>query len=310
MATVITIGEILVEIMRPVAGISLDQLGEFQGPYPSGAPAIFAVAAARLGLSSAIIGAVGRDAFGRVTLKRFVEEGVDTAGMQFPPGFATGCAFVSYDADGGREFVFHLRHAAAGQLDPAAIPVELFEAVRWLHLSGSTLALNQNSREACQRALVLAQEHGAKISLDPNLRLELMPLETWRDVLTPYLKITDLLLPTASEARSITGELHDDQAAWALMGKPGSIVVLKRGPEGCSIYQGEKRLDLPGFAVEDEVDPTGAGDCFSAAFIAGLEMGWSLEKVGRFANTAGALAVTRMGPMEGAPTWEQVEAVL
>ena len=56
-----------------------------------------------------------------------------------------------------------------------------------------------------------------------------------------------------------------------------------------------------------EIDPTGVGDCFSAAFIAGLEAGWSLEKVGRFANAAGALAVTKLGPMEGAPTFQQVE---
>lgn len=307
---IITLGEILVEIMRPVAGTPLDQLGEFYGPYPSGAPAIFAVAASRLGLSSAIIGAVGDDAFGRMSLKRFVEEGVDISGVQFPPGYATGAAFVSYDADGSREFVFHLRHAAAGQLDPAELPVKLFEVVRWLHLSGSTLALNQTSRAACRRALELAQEQGAKISVDPNLRPELMPQETWRDMLAPYLKRADLLLPTTGEARAITGESDDNQAARALMQKPGSIVALKRGSEGCSLYQGEKRLDLPGLVVVDEVDPTGAGDCFSAAFIAGLDKGWSLEKVGRFANTAGALAVTQMGPMEGAPTLEQVEAHL
>jgi sugar/nucleoside kinase (ribokinase family) len=63
---------------------------------------------------------------------------------------------------------------------------------------------------------------------------------------------------------------------------------------------------VAGFSVE-EIDPTGAGDCFSAAFIAGLESGWPLEKVGSFANAAGALAVTKMGPMEGAPTREEVE---
>ena len=95
-------------------------------------------------------------------------------------------------------------------------------------------------------------------------------------------------------------------AAQALVGKLGAIVVLKHGPQGCSIYQNGIRLDTPGFVV-DEVDPTGAGDCFSAAFIAGLESGWPLDQVGRFANAAGALAVTKMGPMEGAPTKKQVE---
>jgi sugar/nucleoside kinase (ribokinase family) len=84
---------------------------------------------------------------------------------------------------------------------------------------------------------------------------------------------------------------------------------LKKGPLGCSIYQAGGRLDVTGFAV-DEIDPTGAGDCFSAAFIAGLEVGWPLGVVGRFANAAGALAVTQMGPMEGAPTRDQVDGLI
>ena len=69
------------------------------------------------------------------------------------------------------------------------------------------------------------------------------------------------------------------------------------------------KFDIPGWPVE-EIDPTGAGDCFSAAFIAGLEAGWPLENVGRFANAAGALAVTKMGPMEGASSINQVNAFL
>jgi sugar/nucleoside kinase (ribokinase family) len=303
---IISMGEILVEIMRPSAGQPLDQPGEFYGPFASGAPAIFAVAAARLGLKTAFIGAVGQDAFGRLMRNRFAAEGVDATQLQTPQGFATGAAFVSYDHSGGREFVFHIRHAAAGQLSAAQIPADYFKNLKWLHLSGSTLAMNENSRTACQRAMELTLSQGGRISLDPNLRLELMPLDDFRKILSPYLANADLLLPTAGEARNITGESDELQAAHKLAVKPGAITVLKRGPAGCTIYQQDKRIDVPGFSVT-EVDPTGAGDCFSAAFIAGLEAGWPLEQVGRFANAAGALAVTRLGPMEGAPTRSQVE---
>lgn len=66
MANVVSIGEALVEIMRPSVGQPLDYPGEFRGPFASGAPAIFAIAAARLGLPTAFIGAVGDDAFGRL----------------------------------------------------------------------------------------------------------------------------------------------------------------------------------------------------------------------------------------------------
>jgi sugar/nucleoside kinase (ribokinase family) len=306
MAEIITLGEILVEIMRPNPGQPLDRPGEFHGPFASGAPAIFAIAAARLGLQAAFIGAIGGDAFGRLLRTRLSAEGVDTSGMQLVGGYATGAAFVAYDDSGGREFVFHIRHAAAGQMKPELIAPTLFENVRWLHISGSTLFLNDSSQAACLRALELAKAAGGKISLDPNLRPELMPLERACEILAPFISSADLLLPTLGEVEALTGRSDIDGVAQSLAVKPDAILAIKRGPAGCTVIHHDRRIEVPGFPVE-EIDPTGAGDCFSAAFIAGLEAGWPLEKVGRFANAAGALAVTKLGPMEGAPTRKQVE---
>ena len=306
MAEIITLGEILVEIMRPAVGHSLDQPGEFRGPFASGAPAIFAVAAARLKLQTAFIGAVGEDAFGRLLRSRLSAEGVNTSGLQVTQGYSTGVAFVAYDDSGEREFVFHINHAAAGQIRPELISPTLFENVKWLHISGSTIFLNDNSRAACLRALELTKAAGGRISLDPNLRLELMPLEQAHDILAPFISSADLFLPTLSEAEALTGESDIEAAAQALAVKSDAIRVIKRGPAGCSVIYRGQWINVPGFPVE-EIDPTGAGDCFSAAFISGLEAGWPFEKVGRFANAAGALAVTKMGPMEGAPTRKQVE---
>jgi len=66
MPQVIVVGEALVEIMRPDSSAPLDRPGLFHGPFASGAPAIFAVAAARLGLAVGFAGAVGSDGFGRL----------------------------------------------------------------------------------------------------------------------------------------------------------------------------------------------------------------------------------------------------
>lgn len=306
MAEIITIGEILVEIMRPSVGQPLDRPGEFRGPFASGAPAIFAVAAARLGLDTVFIGAIGEDAFGHLLRDRLSAERVDTSGLQVAGGYATGAAFVAYEASGEREFVFHIRHAAAGQIQPELISPVLFEKVKWLHISGSTIFLNDNSRASCLRALELAKAVGGRISLDPNLRSELMPLEQAREILVPFILSADLLLPTLAEAEALTGKSDIETIMPTLALKPDAILVIKRGPAGCTVIHRDRRIEAPGFPIE-EIDPTGAGDCFSAAFIAGLESGWSLEKVGRFANAAGALAVTKMGPMEGTPTRKQVE---
>lgn len=306
---IIAIGEALVEIMRPEVGSPLEEVGDFRGPFASGAPAIFAVAMARLGASAGLISAVGQDAFGRLIVKRLAREKVDSAGLQTIPGRTTGIAFVAYTMDGSREFVFHLRDSAAEAMDADQILPGYFSGGGWLHLSGSTIALSQQSHKACWRALQLAKSAGRKISFDPNLRPELMPVEETIEVYAPFIEAADLLLPTREEAHSLTGASDDDSAAEQLMQNPVTILALKRGAEGCTIYGQGKRFDSPGYPVE-VVDPTGAGDCFNAAFIVGLDAGWSLERVAQFACASGALAVTRLGPMEGSPTVDEVNSLM
>lgn len=305
MPRIITIGEALVEVMRPDESIPLDQPGPFAGPFASGAPAIFAVAASRLGLDTGFIGATGADAFGRLIDQRLQAEGVDTRFLQTIPGMTTGIAFIAYAAGGSREFVFHLRQSAAAEMRPDQVQPTYFTGVTWLHISGSTLFLSEACRAACAAAVRAAWAAGGKLSLDPNLRPELMPVGEARAALDPYLKTADLLLPTAEEARLLTGCEDDDAAAQALLGGRERLVVLKRGAAGAAVYSADGRVDIPGLPVT-EVDPTGAGDCFNAGFIYGLHQGWSPSEAGRFATAAGALAVTRQGPMEGAPTAQAV----
>jgi sugar/nucleoside kinase (ribokinase family) len=309
MFDVITVGEALVEIMRPDRDQPLDTTGLFRGPFASGAPAIFAVAAARLGLSAGLISGVGDDAFGRLLRTRLEDEGVDISGLQTVPGYSTGMAFVGYTAGGSREFVFHLRHSASGAIDTNYLASDYFSGVQWLHLSGSALALSEAGRSACSKTLELTLAAGGRLSLDPNLRPELMPLDEAREALAPYLAAADLILPTVEEARALTGANDDNQAAKMMLDDKERVVVFKRGAKGCSVFTQKTRVDVAGFSVE-EVDPTGAGDCFNAAFVLGLKSGWELERVAQFANAAGALAIIKQGPMEGAPTPQQIKLLI
>jgi sugar/nucleoside kinase (ribokinase family) len=90
-----------------------------------------------------------------------------------------------------------------------------------------------------------------------------------------------------------------DDAARALMRRyPIRMTVLKLGREGCRVYTGQRRIDVPAFEVE-EADPTGAGDCFDAGFLCGLLDGEPPEQAARLAAAAGALNAAAFGPMEG-----------
>lgn len=308
MPTILSIGEALVEIMRPQPDLPLDRPAPFVGPFPSGAPAIFADCAARLGASSGFIGVVGDDDFGACLRNRLLTDGVDVTCLAADPHRLTGIAFVTYHSKGGRHFLFHMRDAAAGQLGPRHLDRDYVAQAQWLHICGSALAASDTSREACYQAVGWVKEAGGGISLDPNLRPELLGVERIREICQPVLEAADVLFPSSEEAPMLAGIGDPEEAAMALVGE-GRIVALKRGSKGSIVFTPFERLAVPAFPVE-EVDPTGAGDCYDAAFLVGLLEGWPLTQVTRFANAVGALATTKLGPMEGAPTREEVEGFL
>ena len=94
MAQIVAIGEILVEIMATRIGQTFLEPGLFAGPYPSGAPAIFADQAARVGASTALISCVGPDDFGTLNLNRLTASGVEVAAVRRVPGTTTGSALL------------------------------------------------------------------------------------------------------------------------------------------------------------------------------------------------------------------------
>ncbi|MCU0513321.1 MAG: sugar kinase [Anaerolineae bacterium] len=311
MFDLLTFGEALVEIMRVQVGQPLHTPALFTGPYPSGAPFIFAVQAARLGARVAAVGAVGDDAFGECLLRQLAADGVDRRGVHTLPGHTTGAAFVGYQADGSREFVFHARHAAAGQLGPHLLEPAWFEGLRCLHIMGSSLSLNAAALATGQRALALAQAAGATISFDPNVRPQLLPVAQAREVFAPFMAAADVLLPTAEELHWLTGQTPAAAIADLLAQKPGRIILVTGGAAGCQVYHdGEPQgLAVPAFPVT-EIDPTGAGDCFGAGFLVRWLAGDGPAAAARFAAACGALAVTAQGPMAGAKTLAEVEAFI
>jgi len=304
---VISIGNMLVEIMRTELDRPLYLPAAFAGPFPSGDTPIYVDTVARLGHSAGFIGAIGPDDFGRCLLERFQQDGVDCSQVVTLPDRTTGVAFVAYFTGGSRKFIYHWRHAAAGLLAPEHVHPEYFSQARWLHLTGCNLAASPSAREACYKAMHCLPEN-AWLSFDANLRPELLTVEQIRALCQPVIERANVLLPSLGEAAMLTG-LESDEAGCRLWADQGKIVALKLGAQGCRIYRGQEVVSVPAFQVP-EVDPTGAGDSFSAGFTVAMLEGMELFAAGRFANAVGALAVTRLGPMEGAPRRQEVHTLL
>ena len=302
---ILTIGEALVEVMRADIDQPLNQPGPFIGPYPSGAPFIFAAQAARLGPKTAAIGSVGADAFGDCLLQQLEADGIARDGIRRLPGQTTGVAFVAYNADGSRNFVFSL--GAGGHIRSDMLLPEFFDGLRCFHIMGSTLSMSAEVLDVCLEALHMALDAGALISFDPNLRPELLPPAQARAAFQPFIAAADIFLPTAEELLLLTGAAAEDEAVALLMAqRPERTIVVTRGAQGCTVYSAAGRADAPGFAVT-EVDPTGAGDCFDAAFVCARLEGLPIAEAARLANACGALAVTVKGPMAGAKPRAELE---
>lgn len=309
MASIVTLGELLAEFVAARLGQSFSETGNFFGPYPSGAPAIFADQASRMGCEVAYIGCVGADSFGDLIVNRLAHYGVDVRGIRRIAERPTATAFVAYRPDGHREFFFNLANSASSQLTAEVVDPALFEGCRYLHVMGSSLN-SEGAIAAVRRAMAEARRHGAQISFDPNIRPEMLSFVPMRAALDEVLDVCDLFLPSEADLPHFCGDVSEAAALDLLWQRPRlSAVVLKRAAAGCTWFDRGQRLDVSSFTVE-EVDPTGAGDCFGGTLVAALAASLPIHEALLRANAAGALAVTRRGPMEGNSTPMQLDAFL
>ncbi len=308
MRSILTIGEILVEIMATERGDGFLEPVKLIGPFPSGAPAIFIDQAARFGQPAAMIGCVGDDDFGRVNLNRLRRDGVDVSGIRIDPEAATGSAFVRYRTDGSRAFVFNIKQSASGRiaLDEAARAV--LERSDHLHVMGTAL-FSPEIVDIVLKAARAVKARGGAISFDPNLRPEMLNLMGLREACEELFRRCDLFLPSGPELTLFTNAKDEKAAIAEILARGVRAVVHKRGPEGASYFDAATRLAQPGFEVE-EVDPTGAGDCFGATFVSCWLRDMPPACCLAYAAASGALAVTRRGPMEGAASQADLDAFL
>lgn len=294
----ITVGEILVEIMATTVGAGFLEAQSLVGPFPSGAPAIFIDQVARIGGSAGIVAAVGDDDFGRLNVERLRRDGVDVSAIATIAGKPTGSAFVRYRPDGARDFVFNIAHSAAGETKMTDAAAALIARAGHVHVMGSAFAIPGIGAVLLQ-AIDAVKARGGSVSFDPNIRKELVQDAEGRKLIDDMISVTDLLLPSGDELLVAAGEATEAEAVQRLLGRGVGEIVLKRGSEGSTYFSRVfGRVDCAAFKVE-EIDPTGAGDCFGAAYLTSRRAGLPPSSALLYANAAGARTVTKQGPMEG-----------
>ena len=173
MYDVIALGELLIDF-APKSG---NEAGyPVLSANPGGAPGNFLAALTQYGCSTAMIGKVGDDAFGRLLIRTLADAGIGTQGVIADPSVFTTLAFVSLDENGNRDFSFARKPGADTCLKPDEIRESLIADARVFHF-GTLSLTDEPAASATKRAVELAKRHGLLISLDPNLRKPLWKKE-------------------------------------------------------------------------------------------------------------------------------------
>ena len=264
---------------------------------PGGKGANQAVAAARLGAAVSFAGRIGADAAGRELKENLSREGICVDFLEIDSVNSTGIANILVEENGQNRILVipganmhndkaNLKRAFERPYDAVIVQFEI-------------------PVEIVTETVRLANLHGIPVVVDAG-PARAFPLEKLGHV--------SILSPNETEAETLTGMPADDEnceaVSLALKKRcPADIIVLKRGERGAYMYQNGAGMFFPAYPVK-AVDTTAAGDAFTAALAVEYAAGGDIGEAIRFANAAGALAVTKLGAQISMPRREEIEALL
>lgn len=259
--------------------------------HPGGSAANFAVQAARLGADVRFISRVGRDMPGEMLIRSLESEGV-TPAVRIMDDEDSGRVLVMVDSAGNRRMWSY--PGASALISPVDFEREWFRDLDAFHLTGYSF-LREGPREAAYEALRLARELGSPLcTLDPNpphLIADYGPAR-FRELLEEL--EFDIIFPNLEEGNLLTGEQVPEAIVTSLL-EISPVVVLKLGAAGCLVGTVEDRAFVPGVALEEVVDVTGAGDAFAAAFVVEYLARKDILTAAAAANRFAAQVVGRAG---------------
>ncbi|MFM1651732.1 sugar kinase [Brevibacillus sp. B_LB10_24] len=261
----------------------------------------FAIGLARLGHSVGWISRVGNDELGKAMLSFVRGEGVDTSCVRLDPEAPTGIYFKEIRKANDVKVYYYRKGSAASRMTPTDLNETYISKARYLFVSGITPALSETCCDTVFEAIRMAKRNGLTVVFDPNLRKKLWPEVSARKTLLEIAAQSDIILPGVSEGTFLFGDTDPAKLGQHFLELGAKIVVLKLGEQGAHYFTPEENRHVPGFRVEQMVDPVGAGDGFAAGFISGLLDGLSLQEAVKRANAVGAIVTMVNGDVEGLP---------
>jgi 5-dehydro-2-deoxygluconokinase len=304
---VLAIGRSSIDLYAHEIGRAIADVRSFDA-YVGGCPTNVSVGARRLGLTSALLTAVGDDQVGDFVTAFLDRERVDTRFIPRKKGHRTSAVILTIQPPDNFPLTFYRDNCADRALtldDVAKAPVR---ESRVVFVTGTGLS-HEPARDATLFAAADARAAGVPVVVDLDYRGD-----QWdaRDVyaakVQSLLRSATLAIGTEEELAAASGSTDVPGGAAILLDCGLDALIVKRGARGSTIFRRDRPpAEAAPFPV-DVLNVLGAGDAFASGFLYGYLQGWTLERAARMGNACGAIVVTRHGCANFMPTLDEVSA--
>lgn len=319
---VITIGRCSVDLYGQQIGSRLEDIASFAKSV-GGCPSNIAIGTARLGLKSAVITRVGDEQMGRFVIEQMAREGVALEGIATDPVRLTSLVLLAVENDKTFPLIFYRDNCADAALSEADIDAAFVARSASVLVTGTHFSM-PGADAAQRKAMRLARGQGSKVIFDIDYRPNLWGLAGHgageerfikSDRVSAHLKTIlpdcDLIVGTEEEIHIAAGIEDTQEALKIIRALSSAVIVLKRGPMGCVVYQDAIDEGIVGRGFPIEVyNVLGAGDGFLSGFLRGWLKGEALETCATYANACGAFAVSRLMCSPEYLTWAELQYFL
>ncbi len=308
---VVALGELLIDFTEN--GIS-KQGNPILEANPGGEPCNVLAMLNQYHKKTAFIGKVGNDNFGNLLKETIQQVGINTIGLLMDREIPTTLAFVHTKPDGDRSFSFYRNPGADMMLRAEEVNEHLISNTKIFHF-GTLSMTDPNCEAATRKAVEIAQDSGALISFDPNLRPPLWKdLETAKEKMEYGIRICNILKISDDEIEFFTGCSDPLEGAIQIKETYGTDVVCATlGKDGSYGLHHHSVVKADPFPNPDTIETTGAGDTFMACLLNGiLECGMEeldagkLSRILREANAAASIITTRRGALKVMPSIDEI----
>ncbi len=255
---------------------------------PGGSAANTIAGLARLGLKTGYIGKVANDHEGKLLLKDFKREKVDTSGIIIASTGRSGVVSGYVDIKGQR--ALYVDPGVNDTLEFKEISLEYASGAEFLHL---TSFVGEKPFKAQSR--LVKELSTIKVSLDPGEIYARKGLST----LKTLIERSFVVFPNENEVRILTGK-ELKKGSRVLIKKGAGIVAVKLGERGCYVTDHKENYLVKSYRTK-VVDTTGAGDAFCAGFLYGLIKGKDLYTCAKLGNFVASRCITEVGARTGLP---------